>query len=182
MHRLIAEVCFMIWSYNKIWFSLQVGLPSYKVSIAREIVLGMEEVIKEKMPVDHDGCIQFEDYLPHLVYLLRWLSWPYLYIALPSYIMRNESTTNNASFYFSGWRWLLMTKRKWFLNWCNFILPIWRTCRGWPGRSSGSGPWSSSGRSGTRWSPSDLVTSQPGTRRNMDENNSTNWSDVNACT
>ena len=61
----------MIWSYNKICLPLQVGIPSYKVSIAREIVLGMEEVIKEKMPVDHEGCIQFEDYLPHLVYLLR---------------------------------------------------------------------------------------------------------------
>ena len=51
----------------------------------------MEEVIKERMPVDHEGCIQFEDYLPHLVYLLRLLSWSYIICILSLFIMRNES-------------------------------------------------------------------------------------------
>jgi len=57
-----------IWMYR---LMSEVGLPSYKVTIPRGIVLDMEEVIKEKMPLDQDGCIQFEDFLPHLVYLVR---------------------------------------------------------------------------------------------------------------
>jgi len=55
LHRLIAET----------------GLPSYRVRIPREIVHDMEAVLKEKMPRDQQGCIQFEDFLPILVYLLR---------------------------------------------------------------------------------------------------------------
>ena len=58
LHRLIAET----------------GLPSYRVRIPREIVHDMEAVLKEKMPRDQQGCIQFEDFLPILVYLLRWHS------------------------------------------------------------------------------------------------------------
>ena len=41
------------------------------MDIPREIVVSMGKVIKEKIPMDQEGCIQFEDFLPHLVYLLR---------------------------------------------------------------------------------------------------------------
>ena len=55
LHRLIAET----------------GLPSYKVNIPNEIVYDMENILKEKIPRDGDKCIQFEDFLPTLVFLIK---------------------------------------------------------------------------------------------------------------
>jgi len=55
LHRLIAET----------------GLPSYKVNIPNEIVYDMENILKEKMPRDEEKCIQFEDFLPTLVFLIK---------------------------------------------------------------------------------------------------------------
>jgi len=57
-----------IWIYRLI---SETGLPSYKVDIPREIVYDMERVLKDKMPVDEDGCILYENFLPVLVNLIR---------------------------------------------------------------------------------------------------------------
>lgn len=57
-----------IWMYR---LMSEVGLPSYNVEISNEIVLSMEEVVKNKIPQDEDGFIQFEEFLPHLVFLMR---------------------------------------------------------------------------------------------------------------
>ena len=72
IHRLISEVSVFIIIHPYNYFDYhKVELPSYKVDIPREIVVSIGKVIKEKIPMDQEGCIQFEDFLPHLVYLLR---------------------------------------------------------------------------------------------------------------
>lgn len=68
LSRVTVEDVRNIWIHRLI---SEVELPSYKVDIPREIVVSMGKVIKEKIPMDQEGCIQFEDFLPHLVYLLR---------------------------------------------------------------------------------------------------------------
>ena len=52
-----------IWIYRLI---SEAGLPSYKVDIPRDIVYDMEDILKDKMPVDQDGYIIFENFLPIL--------------------------------------------------------------------------------------------------------------------
>jgi len=49
----------------------QHGLPSKKVFLSDEIHLAMEERLREVLQFDEDGLVEFEDYLPTMVKLVK---------------------------------------------------------------------------------------------------------------
>jgi len=68
LNRVTVEDVRNIWIHRII---ADTGLPSYKVDITREIVDSMEDSLNKKLKKDEDGCIQFEHFLPAMVFLIR---------------------------------------------------------------------------------------------------------------
>jgi len=68
LSRVSVEDVRNIWIHTLI---AETGLPSYKVDIPHDIVRSMERVIQCRIPRDKQGCINFEDFLPTIVHLIR---------------------------------------------------------------------------------------------------------------
>lgn len=68
LNRVTVEDVRNIWIHRII---ADAGLPSYKVNITREIVDGMEDCLKKRLKKDEDGCVQYENFLPTMVFLIR---------------------------------------------------------------------------------------------------------------
>ena len=73
LNRVTVEDVRNIWIHRII---ADTGLPSYKVDITREIVDSMEDSLNKKLKKDENGCIQFEHFLPAMVFLIRLLLCP----------------------------------------------------------------------------------------------------------
>ena len=72
LNRVTVEDVRNIWIHRII---ADTGLPSYKVNITRNIVDSMENVLNKRLKKDDEGGVEFENFLPTMVFLIRWVTW-----------------------------------------------------------------------------------------------------------
>jgi len=68
LNRVTVEDVRNIWIHRII---ADTGLPSYKVNITRNIVDSMEDVLNKRLKKDDEGGVEFENFLPTMVFLIR---------------------------------------------------------------------------------------------------------------
>lgn len=71
LNRVTVEDVRNIWIHRII---ADTGLPSYKVNITRNIVDSMENVLNKRLKKDDEGGVEFENFLPTMVFLIRWVT------------------------------------------------------------------------------------------------------------
>ena len=72
LNRVTVEDVRNIWIHRII---ADTGLPSYKVNITRNIVDSMEDVLNKRLKKDDEGGVEFENFLPTMVFLIRWVTY-----------------------------------------------------------------------------------------------------------